>query len=104
MQISYIGLFLQYKLDEVLIARRATNLFYRSLVERVHSIANLGLQSTRLIGKPRSENMKKIICSAKKNSSKLVTELKKSRDQPKNLMEEVFKELSLKDTLTVYFW
>lgn len=100
----------------MLIARIATNLFYRNLVERIHSIGNLGLQSPGLMGKRMSENMKKIMCNdslndevrnlckIKDKNSKLVTELKKNGDQPKNLMGEVYKELSLKDTLKDYFW
>ena len=115
-QISYIGFFLQQNFNKMLIARRATNLFYRNLVERIHSIGNLGLQSPGLMGKRMSENMKKIMCNdslndevrnlckIKDKNSKLVTELKKNGDQPKNLMGEVYKELSLKDTLTDYFW
>ena len=100
----------------MLIARIATNIFYRNLVERIHSIGNLGLQSPGLMGKRMSENMKKIMCNdslndevrnlckIKDKNSKLVTELKKNGDQPKNLMGEVYKELSLKDTLKDYFW
>ena len=115
-QISYIGFFLQQNFNKMLIARRATNLFYRNLVERIHSIGNLGLQSPGLMGKRMSENMKKIMCNdslndevrnlckIKDKNSKLVTELKKNGDQPKNLMGEVYKELSLKDTLKDYFW
>ena len=115
-QISCIGFFLQQNFNKMLIARIATNLFYRNLVERIHSIGNLGLQSPGLMGKRMSENMKKIMCNdslndevrnlckIKDKNSKLVTELKKNGDQPKNLMGEVYKELSLKDTLKDYFW
>ena len=115
-QISCIGFFLQQNFNKMLIARIATNLFYRNLVERIHSIGNLGLQSPGLMGKRMSENMKKIMCNdslndevrnlckIKDKNSKLVTELKKNGDQPKNLMGEVHKELSLKDTLKDYFW
>ena len=58
-QISYIGFFLQQNFNKMLIARRATNLFYRNLVERIHSIGNLGLQSPGLMGKHMSENIEK---------------------------------------------
>ena len=44
------------------------------------------------------------LCKIKDKNSKLVTELKKNGDQPKNLMGEVYKELPLKDTLKDYFW
>ena len=88
-QISCIGFFLQQNFNKMLIARIATNLFYRNLVERIHSIGNLGLQSPGLMGKRMSENMKKIMCNdslndevrnlckIKDKNSKLVTELKK---------------------------
>ena len=59
----YIALFLEYNFDEVLIARAATNLSYPNLVERVHSVADLGLQSIGLIGK-MFENVEKIMRNA----------------------------------------
>ena len=89
-----------------LITITAANLSYRNPVEQVNSIANIRLQSIGLMRKPISENMEEIMRNDNSNSeirklceknSKLETELTKSLDQPKKLMEKVFKELSLKE-------
>lgn len=63
----YLVLFLQYNFNEVLIARTIANLFYCNFIERVHSIANLGLQSLGLMRKRISENMEKIMQNANPN-------------------------------------
>lgn len=63
----YLVLFLQYNFNEVLIARTIANLFYYNFIERVHSIANLGLQSLGLMRKRISENMEKIMQNANPN-------------------------------------
>ena len=60
----YIGLFLQHNFEEVLIARTAANLSCHNPVERVHSIANLGLQSTGLMRKWMSKNFEKLMHNA----------------------------------------
>ena len=46
---SLIGLFLYHDLDEALVCRPAAGLLYRNPVERVHAIANLGLQSVGIM-------------------------------------------------------
>ena len=56
-QKSYIALFLKRNFEEVLIARTAANPSSCNPVARVHSIANLGLQS---IGKTNVEKLGKI--------------------------------------------
>ena len=66
-QKAYIALFLQHNFEEILITRTAANLSYRNPVERVHSIANLGLQSTGLTRKPMSKNLEKIMHNANFN-------------------------------------
>ena len=91
--------------EEILIARTAANLSYRNPVERVHAIANLGLQSVGLMRKAVPQNMENVIRNSNSNdeirklcskNSDLEIELKKSLDQPKRPIEDVFKELSQK--------
>ena len=104
-QKSYIALFLLHNFEEILIARMAANFSYRNPVERVHAIANLGLQSVGLMRKAMPQNMENVIRNSNSNveirklyskNNDLEIELKKSLDQPKKLIEDVFKELSLK--------
>ena len=92
-------------MEEVLIARTAANLSYRNPVERVHSIANLGLQSVGLMRKRMSEASEKLMVNANSNeeirklcqaNDSLRTELAESMKQPKKLLEQVFQNLSLK--------
>ena len=94
-----------HNFEEILIARTAANLSYRNPVERVHAIANLGLQSVGLMRKAMPQNMENVIRNSNSNddirnlcskNNDLEIELKKSLDQPKKLIEDVFKELSLK--------
>ena len=66
-QKSYIALFLRHNFDKVLIKRTAANLSNRNPVERVHSIANLGLQSIGLMRKPMSKNLEKLMHNANSN-------------------------------------
>ena len=104
-QKSYIALFLLHNFEEILIARTAANLSYRNPVERVHAIANLGLQSVGLMRKAMPQNMENVIRNSNSNdeirklcskNSDLEIELKKSLDQPKRPIDDVFKELSQK--------
>ena len=68
-------------------------------------ITNLGLQSVGLMRKAMPQNMENVIRNSNSNveirklyskNNDLEIELKKSLDQPKKLIEDVFKELSLK--------
>ena len=102
---NHIALFLLRNSEEILIARTAANLSYRNPVERVHAIANLGLQSVGLMRKAVPQNMENVIRNSNSNdeirklcskNSDLEIELKKSLDQPKRPIEDVFKELSQK--------
>ena len=104
-QKSYITLFLQHNFEGILIARTAANLSYRNPVEIVHSIANLGLQSIGLMRKPMSKNLEKLMHNTNSNDEirrlydakeSLRKELAESLDQPKRLLEHVFKSLVLK--------
>ena len=104
-QKSYIALFLKHCFEEVLTARTAANLSYRNPAERVHSIANLGLQSIGWMRKPMSKNLEKLMHNANCNdeirrlcdaNESLRKELVESLDQPKRLLEHVFISLALK--------
>ena len=73
-------------------------------MERVHLIANLGLQSIGLMRKPMSQNLEKLMLNANSNdeirrlydaNEYLRKELAESLGQPKKL-EHVFKSLTLK--------
>ena len=48
-QISFIGLFLHHDMDEVLVCRSTAGLSCCNPVERVHTIANLMLQSVGIM-------------------------------------------------------
>ena len=52
-----IGLFLDHAMDEVLVCRPAAGLSYHNPVERVHTIANLGLQSVGIMRQKMSTDM-----------------------------------------------
>ena len=104
-QKSFIALFLLHNFEEILIARTAANLYYCNPLEWVHAITNLGLQSVGLMRKAMPQNMENVIRNSNSNdeirklcskNNDLEIELKKSLDQPKKLIEDVFKELSLK--------
>ena len=66
-QKSHIVLFLRHNFEEILIARTAANLSYCNPVERIHSIANLGLQSIELMRKSISKNLDKFMYNANSN-------------------------------------
>ena len=89
-----------HNFEEILIARMAANLSYRNPVERVHTIANLGLQSVGLMRKAMPQNMENVTRNSNSNdeirklcskNNDLEIELKKSLDQPKKLIEDVLK-------------
>ena len=74
-------------------------------MERVHSIANLGLQSIGWMRKPMLKNLGKLMHNANSNdeirllcdaNESLRKELVESLDQPKRLLEHVFISLALK--------
>ena len=103
-QKSFIALFLQHNIEKVLIAWTAANLSHRNPMERVHSIAKLGLQSIGLMRKPMSQNLEKLMLNANSNdeiwqlcdaNEYLRKELAEGLGQRKRL-EHVFKSLTLK--------
>ena len=111
-QKSYIAFFLLHSFEEILIARTAADLSHRNPAERVHAITNLGLQSVGLMRKAMPQNMENVIRNSNSNveirklyskNNDLEIELKKSLDQPKKLIEDVFKELSLKGKKLRFF-
>ena len=60
-QKSLVALFLYHNLDEVIAMRTATGLSYRNPVERVHSVANLGLQCVGMMRQRMSPELEKVI-------------------------------------------
>ena len=74
-------------------------------MERVHSTANLGLQSIGLMRKLIPKNLEKVMHNVNSNdkirrlcdaNESLRKELAESLDQPKRLLEHMFKSLALK--------
>ena len=101
----YNSVFLKSEFDEILVARTAAKVSYRNPVERCHSIADLGLQTTGTMNKKMFPEIEKVICNVNSNNEirklcscnkQLEKELKVSLPQPKPLTEQVFKSLSLK--------
>lgn len=105
-QKSLISLFLMHDLDEVVAARPAAGHSYRNPVERCHCIANLGLQVVGMMrtrGDPDFEKeMKKCDGNADIRKECEVNETFKtgfleSIRHPRELLEQVLSNLSLKD-------
>ena len=63
-QKSLIGLFLHHDLDEVLVCRPAAGLSYRNHVQRVHAIANIGLQSVGIMRQKMSADVEELMKNA----------------------------------------
>ena len=66
-QKSYIAVFLKHSFEKVLIAWTTANLSYRNPVEKVHSTANLGLQSIGFMRKLIPKNLEKLMHNANSN-------------------------------------
>ena len=64
---SLIGLILHHDMDEVLVCRPAARLSYRSPVERVHAIDNLGLQLVGIMRQKMSADMEECIRNCNSN-------------------------------------
>ena len=56
---SIIALFLKSDLDETIFARTAAGMSYRNLVECIHAISNMGLQSVGIMCAEMSEASEK---------------------------------------------
>ena len=92
-------------LDEAIFARTAANCSFRNAVERMHAIANLGLQSVGIMRKCMPENFEKKlkkyggnveIRTACEADSNLLSHTIDSLKQPKRMIETVLSQLSLK--------
>ena len=103
---SLIGLFLYHDLDEALVCRPAAGLLYRNPVERVHAIANLGLQSVGIMRQKVSTDMEERNRNCNSNEElrkaierheELKPALENSLSVPVDLLNSVFRKLSLKD-------
>ena len=105
-QLAVIAMFFHYNLDEIVVARTAAGLSFRNPVERVHAIANLGLQGIGLMRKEMNSEMENII--GKYNSNAEIRKVcednqvfqqsfGKSIAPAKELIEEVFQRISLKE-------
>ena len=90
-QKSYIALFLQHNFQEVLIARATANLSDRHPMERVHSIANLGWQSTGLMRKLMSKNLEKLMHNA--NSKDKIRQLRNANESLRKELAESLDQL-----------
>ena len=103
---AIISLFLQHDLDEVLVCCTAAGLSYRNPVERVHAIANQGLQSVGMMRKRMIPDMEKLIknCNSNEEIHKTIAPhdglelaIEENLKAPTDLLERVFSKLSLKN-------
>ena len=104
-QKSYISIFLNHNIDEVLVARTAANLSFRNPVERCHAITYQGLQTIGVMRKSMASEIENYIKNANSNeeitklcanNENLLHGLKESLNKPKHLIEDILKKLSLK--------
>ena len=105
-QKSLVGLFLYHDFDEVLICKTPAGLSYCNPVERVHGIANLGLQSVGIMRQRLPPDMEKLIkncnsneeiCKSIVNHADLKEAVEKSLSKPIDLLKAVFSKLGLKE-------
>ena len=83
---ALIGMFL----DELIICRTAAGHSYRNPVECIHAIANLGLQSVRMVRQKMSPDMENLVQNCKSNE-----ELRKATEHHSGLKETLEESLSL---------
>ena len=105
-QKAIVAIFLALDLEEAIFCRTAANCSFRNPVERVHAIANIGLQAVGLMRTLMDEASEDKIKRANGNvdiralcedDSELEECIKKSLERPKQLIENVLRQLSLKD-------
>ena len=105
-QKSLIGLFLRHDMDEVLVCRPAAGLSCSNPVERVHAIANFGLQSVGIMRQKMSADMEERIINRNSNEElrkaierheELKPALGNSSSVSVDLLNSVFTKLSLND-------
>ena len=69
---ALISKFLIHDLDEIIVCRTAAGSSYRNTVERIHAVANLGLQSVGMTRQKMSPDMKLL----KKNATQVTSSAK----------------------------
>ena len=103
---ALIGMFLVHDLDELIICRTAAGHSYRNPVERIHAIANLGLQSVGMMRQKMSPDMENLVKNCNSNEelrkaterhSGLKEALDESLSVPIDLLKSVFSQFSLKN-------
>ena len=83
---ALISKFLIHDLDEIIVCRTAAGSSYRNTVERIHAVANLGLQSVGMMRQKMSPDMK--LFKKKFNSNNELREATKRRDGLKEALNE----------------
>ena len=104
---ALIGMFLVRDLDELIIYRTTAGHSYRNPVERIHAIANLELQSVRMMRKKMSPDVENLVKNCNFNNEELRkatkhhSGLKKALDEslsvPIDILKSVFSQLFLKN-------
>ena len=103
---ALIGMFLVHDLDELIICCTAAGHSYQNLVELIHAIANLGLQSVGMMRQKMSPDMENLVknCTSNEGPRKTIEHhsgLKEALDEslsvPIDLLKSVFSQLSLKN-------
>ena len=106
MQKALISIFLIHDLDEIIVCRTEAGNSYRNPVERIHAVANLGLQSVGMMKQKMSLDVELLIINcnsndelrkATKRHDGLKEALSESLNVPIDLLESVFRLLSLND-------
>ena len=99
-------MFLVHDLDELIICRSAAGHSYRNPVERIHAIANLGLQSVPMMRQNMSPDMENLVENRNSNeelrkATERYSRLKEALDEslivPIDLLKSVFSQFSLKN-------
>ena len=98
-QTALIALSLKYDMDEIIACLTTAGLSYRNLVERFHSIANLGLQSVGLMRQVMDPDKERLIKNLSLNeeirkacegNDELTKTLAESIKVPTQLLENIF--------------
>ena len=104
-QTALTALFLKHDMDKIITWRTAAGLSYRNTVERVHSIANIALQSTGLMRQVMDPDKERLIKNLNSNeeiwkacegNEELKKALAESIKIPTQVLANIFPELSLK--------
>ena len=87
---ALIGMFLVHDLDKLIICRTAAGHSYRNLVECIHSIANLGLQSVGMMRQKMSPDMENLLKNCNSNEK-----LRKATERHSDLKEALGEVLNV---------